>query len=110
MVDVSIAELEIALVRHDPERAIRLAATVELPEELPLERRIAYHVCQARASLMRRDDTAATLVLMRIANISPEAIRFDVGAYHCVQQLLRRDNPLTRTEVAHLARLAGISA
>ncbi|MFI1917935.1 helix-turn-helix domain-containing protein [Nocardia sp. NPDC020380] len=107
--EVGITTVEMALAQHDPDQAIRLAPAVPLFEGQSYERRAAYHICQARAYVLRREDAEATLALMKIANVSPEDIRYDAEAHHCVQHLLRRDNYLTRTEVGYLAKLAGIS-
>jgi len=88
--------------------ALRLLAAAQPGEDRPLERQAAYHICQARAYTQRRDDAEATLALLKLAEISPEDIRYDANASHCIQHLIRRDNYLIRTEVARLAKLAGI--
>ncbi|MFI9503643.1 helix-turn-helix domain-containing protein [Nocardia sp. NPDC052566] len=108
-VELGIAEVNIALAQHDPDQAIRLARRVCLTEEQALGRRAAYHIDQARAYILRREDAEATIALMKIATISPEDLYYDADARNCVQHLVRRDNYLTRTEVAHLADLAGIT-
>lgn len=108
-IEVGIVNVEIALEQHDPDRAIRLATLVEPSDEQPLDRRAAYHMCQAKAYVLRRDDAAATLALMKVANISPETLRYAPDGRYCLQHLIRRDNYLTRSEVTYLAELAGMA-
>lgn len=105
--EVGITAIEIALTQHDPDQAIRLAATVQIDDDQPSSRRAAFYISQARAYVLRHEDTEATLALMKVAEFSPEDLRYDAEARRCVQHLLRRDNYLTRTEVRHLANLAG---
>ncbi|WP_280405129.1 helix-turn-helix domain-containing protein [Nocardia brasiliensis] len=107
--EVGITSIEIALAQHDPDQVIRMAPTIPMFEDLAYERRVTYLICQACAFVLRREDAEATLVLMKIAELSPEAIRFDSDAHHCIQQLLRRENYFIRAEVNSLAQLADIT-
>jgi transcriptional regulator with XRE-family HTH domain len=107
--EIGITGIQIALTRHDPDEAIRLAAEVEPAADYPLQRRAKYHVCQAAAYVSRRDDVAAVVALGKAANISPEDIRHDADAHRALQYLVRRDNYLVRAEVSSLTRLADIT-
>ena len=40
---------------------------MEPANDLPLDSRVAHHICQARAYVLRRDDAAAKLALLETA-------------------------------------------
>lgn len=109
-IEIGITELEIALAQHDPDRAIKLAPAVEPTEKQALERRAAYHLCQARAYVLRCDTTATTLALMQAAAVSPEDLHYNVDAHSCLQYVTQHDNHLIRAELDHLVKLAGATA
>ncbi|WP_158607974.1 helix-turn-helix domain-containing protein [Nocardia panacis] len=103
-----IAEMRIALDRHDPDRTIRLAAEVDPDDHLLVQQRVAYYVYQATAFVQRHDDTGATFALMKAASIAPEDIGHNPAARECLQYLARRGNHLVRAEVGYLLELAGL--
>ncbi|MFI5775541.1 helix-turn-helix domain-containing protein [Nocardia sp. NPDC051570] len=105
-IELGIARVRIALTQHDPERAIRLAAALDIPEQYPVGCRSEYHIDLACAYLARDDDVAAAFALSKAASISPEDIRYNTAAHRCLQYLLRNDNHLIRREVAAIAALA----
>ncbi|WP_342213193.1 hypothetical protein [Nocardia otitidiscaviarum] len=108
--EVAITRMEIAIERHDADLTISIAECNCNPDHLPIERQVAYYICQARAYAQRRDDVEATIALLRVATLSPEDITYDSNARECVQYLVRRNNYLTRSEVGRLASIAGISS
>lgn len=105
-IEIGITSIQIALAQRDPDEAIRLAATIEVPGDYPLQRQAAYHICQAAAYVSRRDEVAAVVALGKAAAVSPEDIRHDADAHRALQYLIRRDNYLVRTEVGALTKLA----
>ncbi len=107
-VEVSIAEMEIAVCRNDTERVLRIAEDVEIPDDHSRSRRVKYYIYQAGAYLAERDDAAVVLALSRAAEISSEDLRYDPDAHRCIQQVLRRGNAIARREVRRLAALAGL--
>ncbi|MFI9406898.1 helix-turn-helix domain-containing protein [Nocardia sp. NPDC052316] len=105
--EVSVTEIETALVQLNSARAVQLAPKVDPVAEHTLDRRATYLLCQARAYVMHSDTTAATLALMKAATASPEEVHYNVEAHRCLRYVAQRDNHLLRAELDQLVELAG---
>jgi hypothetical protein len=73
-----------------------------------VERRFSYYVELARAYSIRTEDVAAIHLLLRAEQESAEELRFNPGVRAVVAELLRRESPLTRSELRPLADRIGI--
>jgi transcriptional regulator with XRE-family HTH domain len=108
-IEVSITAVEIALAENDADKAIDIAARVDVGDGYPLERRTSYYICLAHAYAARSNDVAAVYALSKAAEICPEDLCHDSNAHRTLRSLIRRDNQLIRTEVSRLSRLAALS-
>lgn len=106
--NVGIYRVWLAVELSRPGEAIRQAQRCELAAVPSVERRFSYHVELARAYCIRAEDVAAIHMLLRAEQESAEELRFNHSVRGVVQELLRRENPLTRAELRPLADRIGV--
>lgn len=107
--EVEITRMEIALSRRDVAQVMDSAAAVGRLDVLPIGRRARYFIILATTYTLQGDIAAATLALERVAEVSPEDLRFDGDVHAVLQMLLRHQNQLVRNTIAYLANVAGIA-
>lgn len=108
-IEVGITGVEIALAENDADKAIHIAAGVDVGGDYPLERRTKYYICLADAYAACSNDVAAIYALNKAAEICPEDLCHDSNAHRTLQSLSRRDNHVIRTEISRLTRLAALT-
>lgn len=106
--NVGIYRVWLAVELSRPGEAIRQAQRCDVSVVPSVERRFSYHVELARAYSIRTEDVAAIHLLLRAERESAEELRFNGEVRAMVQELLRRESPLTRTELRPLADRMGI--
>ncbi len=103
-VGISAVQSEIHLGRIA--EAIRLAAEVDIPDEYPPDRQARFFIPLAFLHARRNEDAAAAFALGKVADISPEDIRYDRLCSQVLHRLLRRNNLTIRRELSRLAALS----
>jgi transcriptional regulator with XRE-family HTH domain len=106
--NVAIHRVWAAVEMSRPGEAIRHAQRCDVSAVPSVERRFFYYVQLARAYCIRNEDVAAVHMLLRAERESAEDLRFSVEVRAMVRELLRRESPLTRTELRPLADRIGI--
>lgn len=106
--NVGIYRVWLAVELSRPGEAIRQAQRFDVTAAPSVERRFSYYVELARAYSIRTEDVAAIHLLLRAEQESAEELRFNPGVRAVVAELLRRESPLTRSELRPLADRIGI--
>jgi transcriptional regulator with XRE-family HTH domain len=103
-------EVAVALEVGNAVEALRIADTVEI-DGLPTSTRPAVFLIDvAHAHVLRRDDGAATAVLLEAERYSPEAVRHTVLAHELVRVLLGRERRSRTPGLRGLAERLGAAA
>jgi DNA-binding XRE family transcriptional regulator len=108
-VEVGISAVRIADRLGRSSEALRLAARLEIPDSYPPGLQISYFLQLACLQARRDEDISAVFALSKVAEISPEDLRYHPRARQLLQRLLNRRNQAVRKELAHLANLAAIT-
>lgn len=106
--NVGIHRVWLALELSRPGEAIRQAQRYDVTALPSVERRFAHCVELARAYSLRTEDVAAIHMLLRAERESAEELRYNVEVRAMVRELLRRETPVTRTELRPLADRIGV--
>ncbi|MEU9168514.1 helix-turn-helix transcriptional regulator [Streptomyces sp. NPDC048420] len=108
--NVSMHEVHLTAEEGNASEALRLADTVEINPELPLERRTRYLIEVMNCNRIARDDYATVHVLTKLRQQSPEEIVFSPLVREAVTDLLKREKPLFRDDLRAVATHLGIAA
>ncbi|MGW8329404.1 helix-turn-helix domain-containing protein [Streptomyces sp. NPDC055897] len=108
--NVAMHEVHITAEEGNASEALRLADTVEVNPELPLERRTRYLIEVMNCNRIQRDDYATVHVLGKLRKQSPEEIVFSPLVREAVTDLLKREKPLWRDDLRKVAAHIGIAA
>lgn len=106
--NVGIYRVWLALELSRPGEAIRQAQRYDVATMPSVERRFSHYVELAQAYSIRTEDVAAIHMLLRAERESAEELRYNVTVRAMVRELLRRENPVTRTELRPLADRMGV--
>jgi transcriptional regulator with XRE-family HTH domain len=108
--NVAMHEVHLTAEEGNASEALRLADTVEINPELPLERRTRYLIEVMNCNRIQRDDYATVHVLTKLLEQSPEEIVFSPLVREAVTDLLKRERPLFRDDLRKVAAHMGIAA
>ncbi|MBC9724978.1 helix-turn-helix domain-containing protein [Streptomyces sp. TRM68367] len=108
--NVAMHEVHLTAEEGNASEALRLADTVEINPELPLERRTRYLIEVMNCNRIQRDDYATVHVLTKLKAQSPEEIVFSPLVREAVTDLLKREKPLFRDDLRAVATHIGIAA
>ena len=89
---------------------LRLAADVELPEIIPLERRTRYLAEIMGAHRLQREDVATLYVIKEIVRISPEEAKYFSSLRAALRDLLTRERAHFKSDLRELAAHVGVLA
>lgn len=104
--NICAVRVAVRLGRHS--EALRLAAAVDLSDDYLPDGQARHYIQLAHLYSRRNDDPAAVFALTKVAEISPEDVRYDRLSQEVLNRLLRRNNLTVRRELGRLARTAGI--
>ena len=108
--NVAMHEVHLTAEEGNASEALRVADTVEINPELPLERRTRYLIEVMNCNRVQRDDYATVHVLTKLKEQSPEEIMFSPLVREAVTDLLKREKPLFRDALRAVASHIGIAA
>ncbi|MGW0825215.1 helix-turn-helix domain-containing protein [Streptomyces sp. NPDC002845] len=108
--NVAMHEVHLTAEEGNAGEALRLADTVEIDPNLPLERRTRYLIEVMNCNRIQRDDYATVHVLSKLKEQSPEEIMFSPLVREAVTDLLKREKPLFRDDLRSVATHIGIAA
>ncbi|MET7888555.1 helix-turn-helix domain-containing protein [Streptomyces avermitilis] len=108
--NVAMHEVHLTAEEGNASEALRLADTVEINPDLPLERRTRYLIEVMNCNRIQRDDYATVHVLSKLKEQSPEEIVFSPLVREAVTDLLKRERPLFRDDLRAVAGHIGIAA
>ncbi|WP_432586820.1 helix-turn-helix transcriptional regulator [Streptomyces sp. HD1123-B1] len=108
--NVAMHEVHLTAEEGNAGDALRLADTVEVNPELPLERRTRYLIEVMNCNRIQRDDYATVHVLGKLMEQSPEEIIFSPLVREAVADLFKREKPMFRDDLRRVASHIGISA
>ncbi|MFI6162221.1 helix-turn-helix domain-containing protein [Micromonospora haikouensis] len=91
-----------------PGEAVRVGERIDVDRSSSIERRHAHLVHLARAYAVRREDVAATTMLLRADRVAPEDSRLNVLMRSTVRELLTRETPTTRQDLRVIAERVGV--
>ncbi|MER5572360.1 helix-turn-helix domain-containing protein [Streptomyces massasporeus] len=108
--NVAMHEVHLTAEEGNASEALRVADTVEINPDLPLERRTRYLIEVMNCNRVQRDDYATVHVLTKLKEQSPEEIVFSPLVREAVTDLLKREKPLFRDDLRAVASHIGIAA
>ncbi|MBU7598942.1 helix-turn-helix domain-containing protein [Streptomyces sp. P38-E01] len=108
--NVAMHEVHLMAEEGDPSEALRVADTIQVNPELPLERRTRYLIEVMNLNRIQRDDYATVHILGKLMKQSPEEIMFSPLVREAVAELLKREKPLWRDDLRAVARHIGLAA
>ncbi|MEU8911757.1 helix-turn-helix transcriptional regulator [Streptomyces nigrescens] len=108
--NVAMHSVHLTAEEGDTSEALRLADTVEINPDLPLERSTRYLIEVMNCNRIQRDDYATVHMLGRLQKQSPEEIAFSPMVREAVTDLLKREKPLFRDDLRKVAAHIGIAA
>ncbi|MGW7090069.1 helix-turn-helix domain-containing protein [Streptomyces sp. NPDC054871] len=108
--NVAMHEVHLMAEEGDVSEALRVADSVEVNPELPLERRTRYLIEVMNLNRVQRDDYATVHILSRLKKESPEEIVFSPLVREAVAELLKREKPLWRDDLRKVAKHVGFTA
>jgi transcriptional regulator with XRE-family HTH domain len=108
-VNVGIHHGAVCLELSRPSEALRLAEHLDVTSAVSVERRHSHYLDLARSYAIRREDLAATHMLIRADRECPEESRFNVTLRGVVRDLLTRETPTTRPDLRPLAARIGVA-
>ncbi|MEU8828848.1 helix-turn-helix transcriptional regulator [Streptomyces sp. NPDC048636] len=107
--NVAMHEVHLTAEEGNVGEALRLADTVEVNPELPLERRTRYLIEVMNCNRIQGDDYATVHVLGKLRKQSPEEIIFSPLVREAVVALLKREKPMFREDLRKVAAHIGIT-
>ena len=108
-VEAGICAVQIAIELGRPGEAIRLAGQLKVPDDYPPGLQVRHFIKLAALHARRNEDIPAVFALTKVAEISPEDLRYHPDARHVLHRMLRRGNQMVHRELAYLANLADIT-
>ncbi|MFE1768225.1 helix-turn-helix domain-containing protein [Streptomyces angustmyceticus] len=108
--NVAMHEVHLLAEEGDVSEALRVADSVQVNPELPLERRTRYLIEVMNLNRVQRDDYATVHILGKLKNQSPEEIVFSPLVREAVAELLKREKPLWRDDLREVAKHVGFTA
>ncbi|MGW5124542.1 helix-turn-helix domain-containing protein [Streptomyces sp. NPDC004069] len=108
--NVAMHEVHLMAEEGDISEALRVADSVEVNEDLPLERRTRYLIEVMNLNRVQRDDYATVHILGKLKKQSPEEIVFSPLVREAVAELLKREKPLWRDDLREVAQHVGFAA
>jgi tetratricopeptide (TPR) repeat protein len=105
-VEVGIASVQIASRLGRLGEALKLAATVDVPDDYPADTQVRHYLPLAYVHSRRNEDAAAVLALLKTAGLSREDLCYDEMAHQTLARLLSRNNLTVRRELKQLAEIA----
>jgi hypothetical protein len=108
--NVAMHEVHLMAEEGDASEALRVADSVQINPELPLERRTRYLIEVMNLNRVQRDDYATVHILGKLMKQSPEEIVFSPLVREAVAELLKREKPLWRDDLREVARHIGLAA
>ncbi|NIL44012.1 helix-turn-helix transcriptional regulator [Salinispora arenicola] len=106
-VGIHRAAVALELSRHG--EALKLGERVDVTGSPSVERRHSHLLHLARGYATQRDDVAASLMLSRAHQESPEDSRLSLTMRALLRELLARETPTTRPELRSLADQVGVA-
>jgi hypothetical protein len=101
--NVGIHEVAVAVELGDADEAVRRAATLALPADLPRERSSHHYIDLSRAWLWQRDTVRALACITQAEHLAPQRTRYHPMARETVTGLL----DIQRRTPEQLRRIAG---
>jgi hypothetical protein len=108
--NVAMHGVHLAAEEGDTGEALRLADSVELSPDMPLERRTRYLIEVMNCSRVRRDDFATVYMLRMVTEQSPEEVLYSPLVREAVTELLKREKPTFRSDLRQVAQHLGVIA
>ena len=107
-VNVAIFAISVEVEAGDTSEGLRLAERIEPDPSLSIERRVVFHLEQAKG-YNQRQDYAGALVMLQAASIeAPEDIRYRPAAYKALHTVVQRGRGGVARQAAQLASRIGV--
>jgi hypothetical protein len=88
---------------------LRLAEKVDPDPRLSIERRVAFHLEQARGYTQRQDYSSALVLLQAVNGEAPEDVTYRPAARVALNTIVHRARGSVARQAARLASRAGVS-
>jgi len=108
--NVAMHAVHLAAEEGDSGEALRLADSVEVNPEMPLERRTRYLIEVMHCNRIQKDDFATVYMLRKVTEQSPEEVRYSPLVREAVTDLMKREKPTWRADLRRVAQHIGVTA
>lgn len=106
---VAVCEAECALRLGRLPQALRLIHDMEKPEALSPALRARHFGSMALAYAQKGDDAAAMFALLKLEEMGPEELRYEIHACEALTRLSHRPSPMIRHDLQRLVETASIT-
>lgn len=106
--NVAMHSVHLAAEEGNPAEALRLADSVVVGDNQPMERKTRYLLELMNCNRVQRDDYATVYLLKNIKDLSPEEITFSPLAREAVTDLMKREKPMWVGDLREIAVHMGL--
>jgi transcriptional regulator with XRE-family HTH domain len=107
--NVAIFAVSVEVEAGDTGEGLRLAERIEPQPTFSIERRVAFHLEQAKGYTQRQDYAGALVMLQAASTEAPEDIRYRPGAHKTLHTVVQRGRGAVARQAAQLATRLGVS-
>lgn len=107
--NVAMYAVSVEVEAGEASEGLRLAEKVEPDPQLSIERRVAFHLEQARGYTQRQDYSSALILLQAVSDDAPEDVRYRPAARAALNAIVHRGRGSVARQAAQLASRAGVS-
>lgn len=107
--NVAIFGVSVEVEAGDTGEGLRLAERVAPAPSLSIERRVAFHLDQAKGYTQRQDYAGALVMLQAASTEAPEDIRYRPGAHKTLRTVVQRSRGAVARQAAQLATRVGVA-
>jgi transcriptional regulator with XRE-family HTH domain/putative NIF3 family GTP cyclohydrolase 1 type 2 len=108
--NVAIFGVSVEVEAGDTGEGLRLAERIEPDPGLSIERRVAFHLDQAKGYVQRQDYAGALVMLQAASTEAPEDVHYRPGAHKTLHTVVQRGRGPVARQAALLATRVGASA
>lgn len=107
--NVAMYAVSVEVEAGEASEGLRLAEKVEPDPSLSIERRVAFHLEQARGYTLRQDYSGALVMLQAVTAEAPEDVKYRPAARTALNAVVHRARGSVARQASRLAGRAGIS-
>jgi transcriptional regulator with XRE-family HTH domain len=107
--NVAIYAVSIEVEAGQTSEGLRLAETIEPHPTLSIERRVAFHLEQARGYIQRQDYGSALIMLQAASTEAPEDVKYRPAARAALRAVVQRARGGVAQQAARLASRTGVT-